>query len=116
MLLIENSNVLIDVERVPPLEHNGESLEWENWYSQLVFYVSIQVNGKLKRTFFSTRVEKLAKNEIIGMWVNGYYIWDRDTIYNPFRMLYQLWYDVPTDMELHEPVRQALEEFYWEQA
>lgn len=124
MLFLQTDFVLIDVKRFNP--QAGEFPELQHWFSeQLLFSVSIQCNGKLRRTWFTADIN-IQKQSDGGkaQWSWSMVTWEDDTyydlkdrsqIYEPMRIIRDLWYDVPVEEGLHEPIRVAMKRYYWKQ-
>ena len=114
MLALQTDYLTIDVERVDyePSLSVGISELWmsvKQDYSELLWKVTIQCNWKLRRTRFTTRVVKNEETENISSY---YDLESYDTVYNPLRIISDLWYEVPTDRNCHKIVKKAIEEFY----
>ena len=93
MILHQNDYIVIDIEKRPwsVVIREGK----ENQFDSVYFTFTIQINGKIKIVKFN--------REIVDWEVENYEI-----IYHTFRMLNDLGYNVPLDMEVNELVNKAI--------
>jgi len=108
MLVFKNDYVIIDAER-DVREYYFPASTIREKQDILIFYFTIQCNGKIKRTeLISDVVED--KNTVLdhksGKNLKDYYIW-----YQAFTMLNDLWYKLPIDEDTHPIVELALDLF-----
>jgi len=106
MILFQNDYVVIDVDKTI---YSWPDIQQESEFRELIFSITVQCNGKLKRTRFCVPVKRAEKWVDGSNIVNWFYVSDFNYIYNPFQMLHDLGYDIPHSVDLHPLINKALE-------
>jgi hypothetical protein len=105
MILFQNDYVILDVDRTIYTNLEPDSPT----FRELIFNFTIQCNGKLRRTVFTARVIETEKWEACSQTVNWLYLQQYQIVYNAFQLIADLWYDVPTGVEVHPLINKAIE-------
>lgn len=106
MILYQNDYIVVDVSWHSYWTISDEEV-WQTPLKELIFDLTIQCNWRIRRNRFTAQLthdDKLASNMSVD-WrdVSNYRL-----IYSPFELLKDLWYDVPTWVDLHPMIRDAL--------
>ncbi len=115
MLVYKNDYVTIDAEKVDvyvqPMTEKQEDIEQEQYRNDwLLFHFTVQCNGKMKRSTIKVDVKKYV--DCSNEWdVNWFNLSNYDQLYLHLQLLFDLWYDVPTEIKANKIAHKALELF-----
>jgi hypothetical protein len=103
MLLYQNDYVIIDVDKT-----EYTNIEQTKEFRELIFDFTVQCNWKIRRHRFSV---SLCKDDNTASYISKNWrdIENYNIIYNSFRLLKDLWYDVPTDESLNPLIQKTMD-------